>query len=91
MTRDKCDGSGQKRGLDGYGDTNLHVTLGNIERGDSSVCGTASQNATDQALGIIRSVMRNWAEIPFRVKRGQFKDDTWEARKMDYLLRVPFF
>ena len=74
------------------GDTNLHITLGNIERGDSSVGGTTSQNATDQALGIIRIVMRHWAEIPFQgVKRGQFKDDAWEARRMDYLLRVPFF
>ena len=72
-------------------DTNLHITLGNIERGNSSVGGTASQSATAQALGIIRSVMRHRAEIPFRVKRGQFKDDTWEARRLDYLLRIPFF
>ena len=92
MTRDKRDGSGQKRALNEFGNTNLHIALGNIKRGDSSVCGTASQNATRQALGIIRSVMRHWAEVPFQgVKRGQFKDDAWEARRLDYLLRVPFF
>jgi len=45
--------------------TYLHVTLGNIERGDSGVGGTASQDTTKQTLGVVGSVMGHWAEMPF--------------------------
>ena len=64
MTRGKRDGSGQKRHSNEWRATHLHITLGDIQRGDSCVGGTASQNATEQALGVVRGVMRHWAEIP---------------------------
>lgn len=33
--------------------------------------GTASQDTTEQTLGVVGGVMRHWAEIPFQVEHGQ--------------------
>jgi hypothetical protein len=65
-------GQDKKRGSDERSVTHLHVTLGDIERGDSGVGGTASQDTTEQALGVGRGVMGHWAEIPVqKAERGQ--------------------
>ena len=41
----------------------LHVALGDIERGDTCVRDTASKDTAEHALGVVRAVMGDRAEV----------------------------
>ena len=51
---------------------------------------TASQDTTKQALGVVGAVMGHWAEMPFRVKHGQFNMSRHDQSNSTYLASQVF-
>lgn len=65
--------------------TYLHVAFCDIERGDTSVSETASNGTTEHALGVVRGVMGNRAEISVRGRQSEISydwTDSWRRTNL---------
>jgi len=61
-----------RRGLrDSKAGTDLHVTLGHVQRGNASMGKAASNDTTEHALGVVCSIVRHRAgETSVPLSRG---------------------